>query len=162
MTSFLMEAVVLCALFHLGVWVQVRQAPARRVYSYAPAFVERYIELGKIPEIKNPSTLERVKKKWPAAIVIGILLGAIYPATNNTRMIQPSARFGDMDRPSSLGLSFSCTSSGKFFASRAVGSVTVTPQMPRNSRTQPVRDSITVIFRRASLFFQMLREWSPL
>lgn len=51
MTSFLMEAVVLCALFHLGVWTQVRQAPARRVYSYAPAFVERYIELGKIPEI---------------------------------------------------------------------------------------------------------------
>jgi cytochrome oxidase assembly protein ShyY1 len=25
MTTFLMEAVVLCALFHLGVWTQVRQ-----------------------------------------------------------------------------------------------------------------------------------------
>ena len=85
MTIFLMEAVVLCALFHLGVWTQVRQAPARRVYSYAPAFVERYIELGKIPEIKNPSTLERVKKKWPAAIVIGIVLGAIVYFVNGSR-----------------------------------------------------------------------------
>ena len=85
MTSFLMEAVVLCALFHLGVWTQVRQEPARRVYCYAPAFVERYIELGKIPEIKNPSTLERVKKKWPAAIVIVILLGAIVYCVNGSR-----------------------------------------------------------------------------
>ena len=85
MATFLMEAVVLCALFHLGVWVQVRQAPARRVYSYAPAFVERYIELGKIPDKKNPSTLERVRKKWPAAIVIGILLGAIVYFVNGSR-----------------------------------------------------------------------------
>ena len=85
MATFLMEAVVLCALFHLAIWVQVRQAPARRVYSYAPAFVERYIELGKIPEIKNPSTLERVKKKWPAAIVIGIVLGAIVYFVNGSR-----------------------------------------------------------------------------
>ena len=85
MTTFLMEAVVLCALFHLGVWTQVRQVPVRRVYSYAPAFVERYIELGKIPDKKNPGTLERVRKKWPAAIVIGILLGAIVYFVNGSR-----------------------------------------------------------------------------
>ncbi|MBQ8964745.1 MAG: hypothetical protein IJ089_13320 [Clostridia bacterium] len=41
--------------------------------------------MGKIPEIKNPSTLERVKKKWPAAIVIGILLGAIVYFVNGSR-----------------------------------------------------------------------------
>ena len=51
MTVFLIEAAVLCVLFHLAIWTQVRQAPARRVYSYAPVFVQRYIELGKIPEI---------------------------------------------------------------------------------------------------------------
>ena len=93
MTSFLMEAVVLCALFHLAIWVQVRQAPARRVYSYAPAFVERYIELGKIPEIKNPSTLERVKKKWPAAIVIGIVLEAIVYFVSGSRLSMPGISF---------------------------------------------------------------------
>lgn len=85
MTTFLMEAVVLCVLFHLAIWVQVRQAPARRVYSYAPVFVQRYIELGKIPDKKNPGTLERVKKKWPAAIVIGILLGVIVYFVNGSR-----------------------------------------------------------------------------
>lgn len=34
---------------------------------------------------KNPGTLERVKKKWPAAIVIGILLGAIVYFVNGSR-----------------------------------------------------------------------------
>ena len=85
MTTFLMEAVALCALFHLAVWLQVRQDPARRVYSYSPAFVERYIELGKIPDKKNPGTLEGVKKTWPTAIVLGILLGAIVFFANGAR-----------------------------------------------------------------------------
>ena len=75
MTTFLMEAAVLCALFHLAIWLQTRKAPARRIYSYPPAIVERYIELGKIPDKKNPGTLERVRKKCPTAIVIGILPG---------------------------------------------------------------------------------------
>ena len=63
MTTFVIEAVVLCVLFHLAICSQVRQEPSRRVYGYHPAIVERYIELGKIPEKKNLSTLERVKKK---------------------------------------------------------------------------------------------------
>ena len=66
MTTFLIEAVVLCALFHLEVWLQTKREPARIVYSYPPAIVERYIELGKIPDKKNPSTLERVKRKRAA------------------------------------------------------------------------------------------------
>ena len=73
MMTFLIEAFVLCVLFHLEVLLQVRREPAKRVYGYPPSIVERYIELGKIPDKKNPSTLERVKKKWPAAIVIDIL-----------------------------------------------------------------------------------------
>ena len=85
MTTFLIEAVVLCALFHLVIWRQAGKEPAKRIYSYPPAIVERYIELGRIPDKKNPGTLERVKKKWPAAIVIGILLGAIVYFVNGSR-----------------------------------------------------------------------------
>lgn len=85
MMTFLIEAFVLCVLFHLEVLLQVRREPAKRVYGYPPAIVERYIELGKIPDKKNPSTLERVKKKWPAAIVIGIILGAIVYFVNGSR-----------------------------------------------------------------------------
>ena len=33
MTTFLIEAVVLCALFHLEVWLQTKREPARIVYS---------------------------------------------------------------------------------------------------------------------------------
>ncbi len=85
MTTFLIEAVVLCLLFHLVIWRQAGKEPAKRIYSYPPAIVERYIELGRIPDKKNPGTLERVKKKWPAAIVIGILLGAIVYFVNGSR-----------------------------------------------------------------------------
>ena len=85
MTTFPIEAIVLCVLFHLGVLLQVRKEPSERVYGYPPAIVERYIELGKIPDKKNPSTLERVKRKWPAAIVLGILLGAVVYLVNGSR-----------------------------------------------------------------------------
>ena len=85
MTVFLIEAVVLCALFHLAILSQVRQDPAKRVYGYHPAIVERYIELGKIPEKKNPSILERIRKKWFAALVLGLLLGAIVFFVNGSR-----------------------------------------------------------------------------
>ena len=85
MTTFLIEAVVLCVLFHLVIWLQARKDPAVKIYDYPPAIVERYIELGKIPDKKNPSTLERVKRKWPAAIVLGILLGAVVYLVNGSR-----------------------------------------------------------------------------
>ena len=48
MTTFLIEAIVLCVLFHLGVLLQVRKEPVERVYGYPPAIVERYIQLGKM------------------------------------------------------------------------------------------------------------------
>ena len=48
MTTFLIEAVVLCLLFHLVIWRQAGKEPAKRIYSYPPAIVERYIELGRI------------------------------------------------------------------------------------------------------------------
>ena len=76
---------MLCALFHLEVWLQTKSEPAKIVYSYPPAIVERYIELGKIPSKKNPSTLERVKRKWPAAIVLGMILGAVVYFVNGSR-----------------------------------------------------------------------------
>lgn len=85
MLTFLIEAAVLCVLFHLVIWLQTRKEPAERVYSYPPAIVERYIELGRIPDKKNPGTLERVKKKWPAAVVIGVILGAIVYLVNGSR-----------------------------------------------------------------------------
>lgn len=40
MTTFLIEAVVLCALFHLEVWLQTKKEPARIVYSYPPAVLQ--------------------------------------------------------------------------------------------------------------------------
>ena len=36
MMTFLIEAFVLCVLFHLEVLLQVRREPAKRVYGYPP------------------------------------------------------------------------------------------------------------------------------
>ena len=85
MTTFLIEAVVLCGLFHLAIWLQVRKDPAKKIYDYPPAIVQRYIELGKIPDRENPSTLEIVRQKWPAVIALGIILGAIVYYVNGSR-----------------------------------------------------------------------------
>ena len=41
--------------------------------------------MDKIPGKKNPSTLERVKRKWPAAIVLGMILGAVVYFVNGSR-----------------------------------------------------------------------------
>ena len=85
MTIFIIEAIVICLLFHLAIYLQIRKDPAVKIYSYPPAIVQRYIELGKIPEKENPSTLERVKRKWPAAVVIGIILGVVVYFVNGAR-----------------------------------------------------------------------------
>ena len=32
--NFLIEAAMLCVLFYLGIWLQIKKEPARRIYSY--------------------------------------------------------------------------------------------------------------------------------
>lgn len=84
-TVFAAEAAVLCAVFHLGIYLTIRYKPELEVYSYPPAITQRWIELGKVPQKTVPGRAERIRKKVPAALVIGILLGLLVYALNGCR-----------------------------------------------------------------------------
>ena len=78
-TVFLIEAVVLCAVFHLTIYLIIRCKPELEVYSYPPAITQRWFELGKVPQKETPRPRERIRKKAPAALIIGILLWRVLP-----------------------------------------------------------------------------------
>ena len=84
-TVFLIEAVVLCAVFHLTIYLIIRCKPELEVYSYPPAITQRWIELGKVPQKETPDCGERIRKKAPAALIIGILLGLLVWGLNGCR-----------------------------------------------------------------------------
>lgn len=41
MIVFVIEAIVLCVLFHLAIWLQARKDPAVKIYDYPPARPDR-------------------------------------------------------------------------------------------------------------------------
>jgi len=84
-TVFLAEAVILCALFHLVIYLLIRFRPELEVYSYPPAVTQRWIELGKVPQRTVPGRAERIRRKAPAAVVIGVALGALVYTLNGCR-----------------------------------------------------------------------------
>lgn len=74
---FLIESVVLCALFTVLILSKMNKPLSSMIYSYPPAIVDRVIELGLIADTdrKTSSTKKALKQKWPAVIVFGIVLG---------------------------------------------------------------------------------------
>lgn len=74
MITFFVEAVVLCILFTIVIMTSMKN-PLNQIYSYPPNIVARVAELGLIEEIKTSSRLEAIKKKWPAVILLGAVIG---------------------------------------------------------------------------------------
>lgn len=82
---FITEAIILCAAFHLIIYLVIRFKPELEVYSYPPAITQRWIDLGKV-SAQTPSSLSiRLKKKIPAAIIIAAVLGFIVYKLNGCR-----------------------------------------------------------------------------
>ena len=84
-TVFLIEAVLLCAVFHLGIYLLIKYKPEWEIYSYPPAITQRWVELGKVPVKEVPAFSERLRKKLPAAILIAAVLGALVYLLNGCR-----------------------------------------------------------------------------
>ena len=57
--------------------------PLNGIYSYPPNIISRVIELGLIEEKKTPNRMEVIRKKWPAIVVFGVLLGLFVYFVNN-------------------------------------------------------------------------------
>lgn len=87
MVIFIMESVILCALFTAAVLAQMRNPLGTILYSYPPRIVDRVIELGLVADKdrKTPSRVKAIKKKWPAVIILGILIGVIVYFINGAR-----------------------------------------------------------------------------
>lgn len=82
MIVFLIEAIVLCALFTITIMASMKN-PLNQIYSYPPNIVARVAELGLIEEIKTSSRLEAIKKKWPAMILFGAIIGVFVYFVND-------------------------------------------------------------------------------
>ncbi len=82
---FLIEAAVLCAAFHLVIYLIIRFRPEAEVYSYPPAITRRWIALGKVPVKEVPPLSVRLKRKSPALVLFAAVLGALVYWLNGCR-----------------------------------------------------------------------------
>lgn len=87
MLTFAIESVVLCVLFTAAILSQMKKPLGTILYSYPPQIVDRVIELGLVEDKdrKTPSRVKAIKKKWPAVIFLGILIGVIVYFVNGAR-----------------------------------------------------------------------------
>lgn len=80
MVTILIEAIVLCGLFTICcmslVGVTMKNLDSVKL-DYPQPIVQRLIEQGRISSERPLSLFERIKKKWPAIIVFGIIEGLL-------------------------------------------------------------------------------------
>ena len=85
MLIFLIEAFIICLLFTLICVLTIEKSKERLEYvrmDYPPKIVERLIELGKMERKEMPTPIERIAKKWPAMIVLALILGLVVKYLN--------------------------------------------------------------------------------
>ncbi len=80
MLLLFIEALVICILFTLTCMFLVGRVTDNLELvklNYPPEIVQRLIDLGMVSGDKPLPLIQRLKKKWPAMIVMGVLLGLI-------------------------------------------------------------------------------------
>ncbi len=80
MLVFIIEAVAICLIFTLSCFALVRNIMKHlelAKLNYPPEIVQRLIDLGLVSGDKPLPLIQRIKKKWPAMIVVGLLMGLI-------------------------------------------------------------------------------------
>lgn len=72
---FLFEAVILCAVFTALIFISMRDPLKVQIYSYPPNIIHRVAEMGLIEKTEKPRLMEALKRKWPAIILFGVVIG---------------------------------------------------------------------------------------
>lgn len=77
MLIFVIESIALCVLFTAAILSQMKKPLSTILYSYPPRIVDRVIELGLVEDKdrKTPSRVKAIKKKWPAIVLFGMIIG---------------------------------------------------------------------------------------
>ena len=85
MLIFIIEVLAACLLLTAGCLLSTRRLMDNLELArlnYPPAIVRRLTELGLISGDRPPSEWQRVKKKWSAMLVLGLLLGLLMRYAN--------------------------------------------------------------------------------
>ncbi len=85
MLIFILEVFAACLLLTAGCLSLTRRLMDNlelAKLNYPPVIVQRLIELGLVSGDKPPSEWRRLKKKWPAILVLGVLLGLLMRCAN--------------------------------------------------------------------------------
>lgn len=77
MITFFMEAVALCVMFTVLILMSMKKPLESQIYSYPINIINRVAEMSLIEKMEKPRVIESVKRKWPAIIVFGVLIGLI-------------------------------------------------------------------------------------
>ncbi|MBE5876444.1 MAG: hypothetical protein E7290_06110 [Lachnospiraceae bacterium] len=79
MMIFLVEALVLCSIFTVLILLSMKKPLEAQIYSYPPNIIHRVAKMGLIEKMEKPRVVEVLKRKWPAIIVFGAVIGiAVY------------------------------------------------------------------------------------
>lgn len=79
--TFLLEALVACAIFTLFVFLMSRN-PIKTIFNYPPAIIERCDRLGLVDASNKPGGVAFYAKKVTAMAIFGILLGLLVQYLN--------------------------------------------------------------------------------
>ena len=85
MLVFIIETLAACLLLTAGCLLSTRRLMDNlelAKLNYPPEIVQRIIELGLVSGTKPPSEWQRIKKKWPAILTLGLLLGLLMRCAN--------------------------------------------------------------------------------
>lgn len=77
MMTFIIESVVLCAVFTILILTSMKNPLKMQIYSYPPNIINRVAELGLIEKMEKPRVVESLKRKWPVMILSGIVIGLL-------------------------------------------------------------------------------------
>ncbi len=80
MPAFIIEAVLICLIFTLSCFASagnIMKHLELAKLNYPPEIVQRLIDLRLVSGDKPLPLIQRIRKKWPAMIVVGLLLGLI-------------------------------------------------------------------------------------
>ncbi len=85
MLVFIIEVLAACLLLTAGCLLSTRRLMDNlelAKLNYPPEIVQRLIELGLVTGDRPPSEWQRIKKKWLAILVLGLLLGLLMRYAN--------------------------------------------------------------------------------
>lgn len=82
MLIFIIECIVLCVLFTIGVAVGMKD-PINGIHDYPPAIIQRVRELGLISDQQIPRSKKVIAKKLLAAIICAVILAVCLKFVNN-------------------------------------------------------------------------------